>query len=473
MDNLELHRSVAIKLNSQFRTENRAGTDYRVYPVVMLVEGVHHGVGSDPVYYPPSVLEESAPHWNNMPVTIGHPVNELGDHILCNTDGTIRQQWEVGTLHNVHFSDNKLKGEVWLQTSVITERSPQLLSFLDNGGNLDVSTGLLAASDGVEGNWNEEQYSGTITDIVPDHIALLPNQTGACSWDDGCGIRFNKAEEIKKRLIIFSSDNLMKRVDKIHSFVDSLDERDAANEMYIKLHYVRAVYDDYFIYKQTDRTNNTEMLLKQMYSIGANEEIVPQGEPIPVVEEIKYKPLSTEVNANKNKGDIKMANKTEKGCCPKKVLALIANENNAFVEADQEWLESLTEDQLDKLINTKEVQEPEKVDDITLSSFLESAPPEIRNVLNSGLRELDTKRTGLIERIMACETNTFTEETLKAMDQITLESVASLIPPPAEKNSNNFGGMVPASIKTNTQEDVEEPYIPITLSSMFENKKEE
>jgi len=54
----KLMLSTAIKINStsQFRTQRQGGVDYQVYPCVMLVEGVHHGIGSEPVYYPPQVL---------------------------------------------------------------------------------------------------------------------------------------------------------------------------------------------------------------------------------------------------------------------------------------------------------------------------------------------------------------------------------------------------------------------------------
>jgi len=48
----------------------------------------------------------------------------------------------------------------------------------------------------VEGVWNEEEYHSIVRNYRPDHLALLPGAIGACSWEDGCGIRANK--DIKK-----------------------------------------------------------------------------------------------------------------------------------------------------------------------------------------------------------------------------------------------------------------------------------
>jgi len=38
------------QLNPTFQPKVIGGVAYQVYPVIMLVEGVHHGLGSDPVY---------------------------------------------------------------------------------------------------------------------------------------------------------------------------------------------------------------------------------------------------------------------------------------------------------------------------------------------------------------------------------------------------------------------------------------
>ena len=477
----QYHNKTIVTLTDH-RTVNLAGTQYEVFPCVLLVQGVHHGIGSDPVYYSTEVLRQSAPFWNNVPVTIGHPVVN-GNHVLCNNDGTIRQRFQVGYVTNARFENNKLKGDLYINVSECETKAPSLLEFLHQGGELDVSTGLLAGEDGIAGSWNEENYNASILEIIPDHLALLPNSTGACSWNDGCGVRVNSSD--KKFNPIFQEMDMGKQIDKIRTYVDSLDQTRMNGEYteFIKINYVRAIYSNYFVYEEKERETNKTRLLKQEYSLNENEEIVIENDPVEVVENITYAQMNSH-NNSKQKGETNMA---EKGCCPEKVKALIANENNSFVEGDQEWLESFNEEQLEKLISNSEVQEPEVKVEVnteqptkeespkettlnTLNTFLESAPPEIRTLLNDGLREMDNKRTDLITKITANEGNTFDAEQLKNMDTKTLQSIAALIPnkQPVEQ-VNNFGLSFPGMIQTNSAEE-EEPYVPATLSSSLGKK---
>lgn len=480
------------EFNTVGRNVRQGGVDYQVYPCVLLVEGVHHGAIGPAVYYPSTTLANSAPFWNNMPVTVGHPVNEQGNHILCNQDGTIRAQWEVGKVYNAKFEDGRLKAEVWINVAQVNRHSPSLLAFLQNGGQLDVSTGLLAAEDGTAGTWNEEEFAASILEIVPDHLALLPNQTGACSWNDGCGIRFNVAEKEKDVPGLYvNSQDLMVLSDKIRGYVDSLDVWDRTTERSVIINFLRAIYSDYFIYKQKVRRPNqqeTEQLLKQEYAVGEDGELTFSSSPIEVIEEIQYKPKANEHETTiVNKKDTEEVNTMpaqgtkckdattpadKKKCADMMVNALISNEKTAFVEEDRPWLTAMNSAQLEKLVAnmgpeeevivnkentpTPKTETPTQVP-LDLAGFLNSAPPEIRSVLNAGLRELDGKRASIITVLMANKANKFTEDQLKNMELNVLESIVALIPVPQD-----FSGRSPA-LQVN-QETAEEPYIPATLS---------
>ena len=492
--------------------------EYQVYPVVMLAEGVHHGVGTDPVYYPPQVLEASAPHWNNMPVTVGHPVLPDGTHVLCNHDGTIRQEWQVGYVANVVFEGGKLKAELFLNTALVSQKSPSLFSFIENGGKLEVSTGLLAMDDGQAGQWNSEQYSASIVDMIPDHLALLPNSTGACSWDDGCGLRANEkniidittlsAENVKEYLytnkgdtffvILAKQQELGGLIDKVRRFVDSMDVYDRATERSVVANYLRAVYSDSFIYKQDLRRPNQpeqSVLLKQKYSVNDSGELEFVGDPEEVIEDLQYKPKSNEGGTAENNitEEVRiMATAAAKAKCAEKAVTpadkakckemtvnqMIENQDNAFTEEDREWLTGLNEAQFSKVLANAEPKEiikrekiVEKVIDntkaapTTLAGWLETVPTEIRSVVNAGMKELDTKRASLIAKITANERNTFNEDQLKGMDMGMLESISSLLPAPAP----NYSGQAPAGQVVNTGH-VEEAYIPVTLSQNLGKK---
>ncbi len=480
------------QFNTTFQTKTVGGITYQIYPVVMLVEGVHHGLGTDPVYYPPQVLQASAPHWNNMPITINHPVDASGSHVMCNTDGTIRTAWEIGLLKNVSW-DGKLKGELWIDVALANQKEPALLPFIQNGGQLEVSTGLLAADDGAPGTWNGEAYNASIQEIIPDHIALLPGSTGACSWNDGCGVRFNvtNTKAPKEKNVFVNSTDLMDQLDKIRNLVYAMDKYPTNGVGPSSDHYVKAVYDDYFIYKENIRNsdNETTKWFKQMYSMDTTGNVVLQGEPVEVVEDVSYRIVTQAINSSKEdnmagekatkcKDAVTPADKAK--CAEATINALIANENTSFTDTDREWLAAMNEDQLGKLVVNMEAKEVEVIKEVqvekivnvekeaptTLVGWLETAPPEVRSVVNAGLRELDNKRDGYMKTILAAETNKFTEPQLKGMDITVLESIVSLMPA-AKVAVPNYSGMGGGQQIVNNQEVTEEPYIPRTLQDVF------
>ena len=160
----------------------------------------------------------------------------------------------------------------------------------------------------------------------------------------------------------------------------------------------------------------------------------------------------------------------DKPCCEQRVSALIANENTAFTDNDREWLSTLNEQQVEKLEVNVEQPEP-KEEATTLDGFLASAPPSIRSVLNEGLRQLDAKRTSLIQRIVANERNRFDQKQLEGLDTAMLENMAELIHEPSKQQGGfDFSARVPGAVQIN-EEDEEEPYIPQTLSDVLSNKK--
>ena len=474
------------------------GLEFAVYPVVMLVEGVHHGANSDPLFYPAEVIAASARKWERMPLPIQHPQNgSTGEYMLCN-DPLVASEWSVGWIENSRFVNGKLLADAWVNLEIARTKQPGMIDALDAGEPMDVSTGLLAMEDGTPGTWNGENYSSAITEIIPDHLALLPGGQGACSWNDGCGVRANKQKEEKgemKTKVVLNGggtveinpakikDYLAESVhnelshegiaNQLYQFIDGLDVR-GSDGSYVKMHMVQAVYDDHFVYSQ--RTDQGRKLFKRKFQTDADDKVVVLDDIEEVREDLKYVPVSNESEEIKNTKleETNMAdNAQKKPCCPVKVAALIANEKSAFTEADKEFLEGLNEDQLDKIVNSvaevipekKEEKKPEaktNVAPVDMKGYLETAPPEIRAVLNAGLRELDSKRANLIKTVMENPNNLFQENQLKEMDTVALEAIAVLaakavaVDTPAYFGGANFTPPV-------VNAPAEEAYVPTTI----------
>lgn len=170
--------------------------EYIVVPVVMMVEGVHHG-SRGPVYHNPDELGRIEASWNGIPVTISHPINDEQQFISANSPNVL-EKYSVGTIFNTHLEDGKLKAEAWLDVQRLTAVSPETLDKVRKGEIIEVSVGIFNDEDEVEGDWNNEHYIAVAKNYRPDHLALLPGEVGACSVADGCGVRVNTEVKIKK-----------------------------------------------------------------------------------------------------------------------------------------------------------------------------------------------------------------------------------------------------------------------------------
>jgi hypothetical protein len=154
-----------------------------IVPVVMLRQAVVNGafVSKDQLH------PES---WNGVPVTLRHPSNDDDEFVSAN-DPVALEKFSVGRIFNSHIDGDKLKGEAWIDIEKANSVYPGIVAMLESGKPMDVSTGYFALRDNTDGTYLGKQYKVKHHDLKPDHLALLPDESGACSWLDGCGVRAN------------------------------------------------------------------------------------------------------------------------------------------------------------------------------------------------------------------------------------------------------------------------------------------
>jgi hypothetical protein len=163
--------------------------DYLVVPVVMARSDVVMNEALLP-------LEELHPDsWNGVPVTINHPV-ENGEFISANSPD-IWAKWKIGQVFNAQLDGPSLKGEAWIDIDRANKLAPGLVEALLDGRPMDVSTGYFSKDVSADGEINGRTYKVVNRDVKPNHLALLPDSEGACSWQDGCGVRNNWRHKMK------------------------------------------------------------------------------------------------------------------------------------------------------------------------------------------------------------------------------------------------------------------------------------
>lgn len=185
-NNIDTYSS--IQVNFMARRKMLQGKQHMIVPVVMMVEGVHAG-SHGPLFHSMKELGKFPDSWNGIPVTVGHP-QIGGQNVSANSPEVIEQT--VGKVFNTRVENNKLKAEVWLDEQRLQSMSPETMAFIQKGNNLEVSIGVFTDEELVNGEWNGEIYKAIAKNHRPDHLALLPGERGACSWNDGCGVRVNK-----------------------------------------------------------------------------------------------------------------------------------------------------------------------------------------------------------------------------------------------------------------------------------------
>ena len=425
----------------QLRTEYRDGKKYLVVPVVMMVEGVHCG-SRGPVYHPTEVLSRAAERWENHPVTIYHPQNQQKKFISA--EDPEGQAFVVGHIKDAYMDQDKLKAEAWLEEQKLIAVSPTALSYIRQNRRLEVSVGIFTQETATAGEYNGEQYEAVAQDHQPDHLALLPGEQGACSWQDGCGVRTNQEgggqnvmadqkttcdtlKELVRNGYVVNGLNANQQgfrdiMKKIQAKLDSMD-----NE--VQTFFLQELYDDRFVYLVRGRQG--ERFFQQDYNITDNNEVEFVGEPIEVRKKVEFVEVNkstmkrTKYN-NKNHNDMEHNSKTPSAGEAQKVVQLINNEQTRFDQSDYDWLSTFEESKLDKMFPEQpaepEVNREQAVGALSedlkdISKLLELLDGEVKEKVQTGLNLHQEERDNLIKSIQAnTDKETWPEDDLKQMD---------------------------------------------------------
>lgn len=464
---------------SAVRNEELDGVQYTVVPIVALVEGVLQGATSPtPELALSQEFGKIPSSWDGRPLVMNHPEVDGKPVHAGNLDA-----WrgnKIGFIFNSKIEDSMLKVEAWIDNAKVESLggdAVETLARINNGDNIEVSTGLFADTVQTHGIYNNRQYDGVWTNVVPDHLALLSSGTiGACSNEDGCGIHFNSApkltgdyrdifimsdctEVVEGNLVVNCSsckDNkdkalnlnadILKRLNKHEEFAENLllnsipegmefnnariimsDALDRALDG--DFYYIRSISADYVTYEKWSSMKT----FRRKYSISANNEVTFQGDEEEVLILTSVVPIPTS-------GDPKMTTNTE-------ATQEVKTEETAPAPAPEVKTEAAAAPAPAPVVETPKIQ--------TAQEYINAAPKEMQEVLNSGLRLHNERKTKMISEIIANESNAFTEEALKGMNMDVLENVHKL----SQAGKADYSGAQPA--RTNSQGDDDLGYTPV------------
>lgn len=440
--------AVTTNLSSKIRRAELEGVEHLVVPVVMLTEGVHAG-SNGPLYYPAKELGKSQPVWNYRPIVVYHPtMNGVG---ISACDPEVLNKRKVGVVLNTKWDSKskKLRAEAWLNPTQLSAVDQRIVEALDKEQVVEVSTGLFTDNVEEEGEWNGEAYTAIARNYRPDHLALLPDQVGACSVADGAGLL---------QLNAMSHNN-------IWTSLASLLRAKYGDDTYIV-----DVFDSFVIYERPGAK-----LFRVSYTQEDNEVKLGDGEPQEVKRVTEYR--TSDGSFVGNLGNYYLPVPIEDGKkgvseMDKKAFVdgLIANKATAWEEGDREALMAMPEETLKKMVpveNTSNngsevppVSDPAAVAaaakagaagiaaptakaPATVEEYISNAPAEFQDVLRSGLDSHNAERSKQIAIITANKANTFTVEQLNSMSLNSLRQIAAFAAVPEQKPVGNFLGAAP------------------------------
>ena len=163
---------------------------FLVVPMVMMLEQCV----MNKVLYIRDAVNASSEEWNGRNIVIYHP-KTTGVSISANNPETFTAQ-NIGTIFNSKIADNKLKAEAWIEVAKLEnlEDGKKLIDMLEANKNIDVSTGMRIVGYEENGTYKGSEYTIVANQIIPDHLAILLDETGACSWSDGAGFARNNKD---------------------------------------------------------------------------------------------------------------------------------------------------------------------------------------------------------------------------------------------------------------------------------------
>ena len=297
------------------------GKKHLVVPVIMMVEGVHHG-SNGPLFHPGDELSRFEAAWNGIPVVIYHP-EENGINISANNPDIIESKM-VGRVYNTHFSSGKLKAEAWLEEDCLSRVSPEAFRYIREKKPLDVSVGVFTDDDPITGTWNGEDYTAISRNHRPDHLALLPGTRGACSWSDGCGVRANSeggdgvSEDDVIKLKTLALAQVQVAEDGLRALIETIQKKLDQMDTDTRVHFLEEVYSNYFVYRVSGAEGIEPEFYKKGYTANDDGQIEFGSLTAPVVKKVTYKELN-------NNEEEEMAEKKEP-CCPEKVELLVQSD---------------------------------------------------------------------------------------------------------------------------------------------------
>lgn len=302
-------KSLAINASNISTTTINDQEHYVIRGAVPIVDDIVMNGG----LYPAEEINNSYQTMERKLMPIGHPMVN-GKYVSANDPQAVNDYYAGAWAQNVSKANDKVVMDVYVNKAVADtkpdgKRLIQRLDDMISGNNADpihVSTGLLLNKEQKAGESKQKKYSWVAHNMQFDHIAILLDEPGAGTPDEGVGMFVNadgQEADVESTSLIDAANSMKDGWwNKVKFFISnasemSFDDIYQALRMSIKQddkkwRYVVSVWPDHFVYEE-DGENAKPKLFDQKYLI-SDKVVTLVGDPVEVVR----KPTEYEIKTN-------------------------------------------------------------------------------------------------------------------------------------------------------------------------------
>jgi len=262
--------------------------------------------------YPADQLAAGVASLEGKPAPAGHPKNGAGQYISALNGEALASAWIGSYCVNARHAAGRTLCDVVVNEAQ-AKASPAgaaLVERLDaaiagtNAEPIHVSTGLFYEEIKACGESMGKKYSSIVTNVNYDHLAILLNEPGAATPEQGVGMFLNSAGQPEAvETVTVNSAPEDKRFAGLTGWIRKLlgnsemsfDQiSDGLRTVLPKDSYPREVFQRYVIWVDY----MSDKLYQQDYAVGSDGSVALTSDPIEVIRKVEYKPIS--VNQEKD-----------------------------------------------------------------------------------------------------------------------------------------------------------------------------
>lgn len=282
---------------------SKAGGVYTIKNVC----GAIDGIVMNSRLYGADQLAAGAPSLEGKPAPAGHPKNAAGQFISALNGEALQSAYIGSVCRNARHEAGRTVTDIIINEAQAKAHpdGARLIERLDAaiaGSNADpihVSTGLFCQEVQAEGESLGKKYRSIATNLQYDHLAILLNEAGAGTPEQGVGMFLNQAGEAEEVETVTA--NVMpedKRFAGLTGWIRKLlgnsdlsfdQVSEGLRALIPKDAYVREVFPRYFVWVDYA----SEKLYRQGYAVGADgASLALLADPVEVIRKVEYQPVT-------------------------------------------------------------------------------------------------------------------------------------------------------------------------------------